>query len=157
MQIVRAEIALGGDVRSTVVKEITVPELVVLEAIHGGPASITNVVVVGESRRPHAEELDRLRKRYDKPEDEHGPIVGRLFPGYTPKLPLKLADIGRAEDGDEEAGAEKPKKKKATKKKASKKTAAKPADDASADDERKADGGSGESEDDDGDDAGPLG
>lgn len=137
MQIVKCEVALAGDVRACVPKQVTVPELVVLENIHGH-GSILNVQVVGMDKRSHREELDRLHRIYGKAGETEGDnIVARLFPGYAPQLPVRLSDIGRAESDveDAEAPARPASKKKAGKKKTAKKTAAKaPADEAGEDD-----------------------
>lgn len=125
MQKLKCEVALAGDVRQLVPKEVTVPELLVLQAIHG-QGSVLNITPAGMDKRTHSDELARLHRLYGKAGEEEGAnVVARLFPGYAPQLPVRLSDIGMAES---DADADKPKKKKVGKKKASKKTAAKPAD-----------------------------
>lgn len=131
MQKLKCEVALAGDVRQLVPKVVTVPELVVLQAIHGH-GSVQNVEVVGMDKRPHRDELDRLHRVYGKAGEEEGKgVVARLFPGYAPQLPVRLSDIGMAE-ADTEEDAPTPTRKKASKKKAGKKKVSRKADDESA-------------------------
>lgn len=108
MQRCRVLISLDGDMRHQVSKEVTVPELIVLETIHGA-GSVTNIQTAGMDKRPHGEELARLRKLYcgrGRQEDATD-VVSRLFPGHSPKLPVKLEDIGKSAVGE----ASKPKAK----------------------------------------------
>lgn len=119
MQKVKCEVALGGDVRACVPKTVTVPELVVLEAVHGH-GSIMNVQAAGMDKRSHQDELERLHRIYGGAGAEDENIVARLFPGYAPKLPVKLSEIGRAESGEDDKPSRQPKKKKTSKKAAAK-------------------------------------
>lgn len=129
MQKLKCEVALAGDVRQLVPKTVTVPELVVLQAIHGH-GSVQNIQVVGMDKRPHRDELDRLHRVYGKAGEEEGKgVVARLFPGYAPQLPVRLSDIGMAEaDADEDAPPQS--RKKASKKKTGKKKVSRKAADA---------------------------
>jgi hypothetical protein len=60
MQIVSCEIALGGDIRSTIIKHnVTLAELVVYRYKHGD-AAVTNISLTGENEIDDLEERDRL-------------------------------------------------------------------------------------------------
>lgn len=99
MQLVDCDVRLSGDQLHVVRKrDITVAEVHLLQVIHGADA-VSNVKPKGETRRPHAEELDRLRRIYRRPIQKINPdggrsIVDSVYSGPSPKLPIKLADIG---------------------------------------------------------------
>lgn len=60
MQIVSCEIALGGDIRSTILKHnVTLAELVVYRYKHGD-AAVTNISLTGEEEIDDLAERDRL-------------------------------------------------------------------------------------------------
>ena len=85
MQIVSCDIALGGDIRSTICKSnVTVAELVVYRYKHGD-ASVTNISVMGEKDVDDLEERDRLGAFF-KDED-----VVEIFGGHG-SLPRTLMD-----------------------------------------------------------------
>lgn len=74
-------------------KVVTVPEIAVLNLVHGSDA----VQITGRAPdvdRTDADERDRLRKRYDTPSPDSEPIVDKLFGGPIGRLPTKLVDIG---------------------------------------------------------------
>ena len=75
--MITCEIALGGDIRNTVVKgptnPVTWPEAVVIEAVHGG-GSVTKHEIVEERPYNKGAEHQRLLEKY-------GPIVGQIYPG----------------------------------------------------------------------------
>jgi hypothetical protein len=88
MQTVTCEILLSGDIGNTVVKEgITVPEIVILTALHG-VGSIRNVKLEGDAAIGNLKEVERLTAAYGKD------IIAKAFPGSNPNLPKKLVDIG---------------------------------------------------------------
>lgn len=81
MQTVICEILIGGDMGNTVVKAgITVPEIVILTALHG-IGSVTNMRLEGENAIANASELKRLTDTYGRD------IVTKAFPGANPVLP----------------------------------------------------------------------
>ena len=88
MQTVTCEILIGGDLGNTVVKAgISVPEIVLLTALHG-VGSVTNMKLEGENVIGNASELKRLSDLYGRD------IVTKAFPGANPALPKLLIDIG---------------------------------------------------------------
>ena len=88
MQTVTCEILIGGDMGNTAVKAgITVPEIVLLTALHGMGA-VTNMKLEGENVIGNASELKRLTDIYGRD------IVSKAFPGANPVLPKLLIDIG---------------------------------------------------------------
>jgi len=105
MQVCNCTVRLGGSMLNTVPKKnVTVAEIVVLRAIHGGEDTVVNIQPIKNDKRPHAEELQRLIDRYG------AKVVTNMFPGAHPKLPVDLVDIGV------NRGGEAPKKPKAGKK-----------------------------------------
>lgn len=92
MQVVDCYVAIGGDVRTVVFKQnVTIPELVILQAIHGRE-SIKHVKVTGEVRNfnPVAER-ERLIATYQI--TERSPNVMQFFPGVRPSMPTRLEDV----------------------------------------------------------------
>lgn len=88
MQTVTCEILIGGDMGNTVVKAgISVPEIVILTALHG-VGSVTQMKLEGENVINNASELKRLSDFYGRD------IVTKAFPGANPVLPKLLIDIG---------------------------------------------------------------
>jgi hypothetical protein len=88
MQTVTCEVLLSGDLGNTVVKEgVTVPEIVLLFAIHG-IGSVTDVKLEGNATISNNKELERLTNIYGKE------VVSKAFPGANPSLPKMLSDIG---------------------------------------------------------------
>lgn len=88
MEIYRAEICIGGLLTNTVVKEeITAAEIVLLRRIHGDDA-VRGIKSRGNKNREYAKEYDRLLRIYGRKK------VESAFPGASPVLPQKLADIG---------------------------------------------------------------
>jgi hypothetical protein len=83
MQRVSCTIAVGGDIRNTVVRGpldlVTVPEMHVLQMVHGAGA-ISEIEVVDEIDREVGAEKRRLMNIYP------GQIVDQLFPGTRPPM-----------------------------------------------------------------------
>jgi hypothetical protein len=87
MHLCTCEIAVGGDIRNTVVKDefdpVTYPETEVLKLIHGAGA-VSDVEVCGEVDRDPGEEKARLIRRYP------GKSVEALFPGTKPPMETEM-------------------------------------------------------------------
>lgn len=92
MQTVDCNVALGGDIRMSLRKRnVTIAELVVIQAIHGRDA-VTDVTVTGEvvDFSPTGER-ERLRALYEL--TEKSVSIATLFPGVKPQMPLTLAEV----------------------------------------------------------------
>jgi hypothetical protein len=94
MQVVDLDVAIGGDVRMVVRKQnVSIAELVVLQAIHGKDA-VANVRVVGQAVGfDPVSERERLARLYDNSQNDAQPKVHALFPGVAPQLPMKLSEV----------------------------------------------------------------
>lgn len=96
MQRFLCSVNLNGSTQHVVTnKRVTVPEIALLQRIHGADAvKITAPITPLEDYDP-AEERARLRKAYDNalPGDEDGSTVDRMFNPLRP-LPTTLAGIG---------------------------------------------------------------
>jgi hypothetical protein len=89
MQIVSCTIAIGGEVGMTVPKDfVSVPELLVLQAIHGNDA-VRSVVVTGDESRDSVEERQRLSEIYKSPITIIRDVLGAQGP-----LPKTLKEAG---------------------------------------------------------------
>src|SRR5262245_45591011 len=89
METCRCIVNLGGDVRNQVpLVGISVPELILLRAIHGGAETVIEPVRDGHSRENNASERMRLLKKYQR----HGKLIGELFPGLVPDFPKTIAE-----------------------------------------------------------------
>lgn len=95
MQLVNAEVALGGDQGNTVPKYgITPTEIAVLRAIHGDEA-VLNIEPVGEVKRSHRDELARIKGIYGNARTgENEVIVEVLFPGMAARVFETLEELG---------------------------------------------------------------
>jgi len=93
MHLCTCEIAVGGDIRNTVVRDkfipVTFPEINVLKLIHG-EAAVTDVEVVDEVDRDPGEEKTRLLIKYPKA------AVESLFPGTKPPMETEVPDVKKA-------------------------------------------------------------
>lgn len=93
MQICRCTVAINGNPGMTVVKEgVTVPELIVLRAIHGDDA-VRNIEVTDEATVNSAEERERLMLRYVSPMG-----IVRESIGAVGALPKQVAEAGIPDD-----------------------------------------------------------
>ena len=100
MHLCKCTVLLSGEVMHQVSKiNVTPAEILILKAIHGNEA-VTNVVPTTNNKRPHAEEYDRLMQIYGQTKVGGQPVVEKLFPGASPKLPSSLKDIGLQNTGD---------------------------------------------------------
>ena len=87
MEYANVEIRLAGSLENTVLKEVSTPEIPVLKHLHGHDA----VINIKKSR---AEEID-LKAERDRLERQYtAPVMEKLFPGVTSKLPTTLVEIG---------------------------------------------------------------
>lgn len=88
MDFVSCTVRLAGNVQHTVSKRaVSVPEVLVLQAIHGEDA-VVDMAFASERDLSSTEELARLEGAY-KPE-----LVRKLFPGAKPELPADASAIG---------------------------------------------------------------
>lgn len=88
MQVCTCSVNLAGRQGEQVVgKIVTVPELRLIQHIHGASA-VTEVVPVSEVQRDPAEEIERLQMLYGEGHFK------QVFPGAFPKLPTTLEEIG---------------------------------------------------------------
>lgn len=109
MQICNCTVALGGDMAMVVVKErVTVPELMILRAVHGED-SVRNIDVIENADVDDVEERTRLQLIYNNPEG-----IVRDTVGLTGALPEDLAESGIPEDFIINAGVKKGGRKKAS-------------------------------------------
>jgi hypothetical protein len=87
MQRCIATVRLGGNMKSTVVKQGVSPaEVLVLRRIHGDDA-VVDFKPDGNDRGKAVNEAERLRNQY-------GRQYTATFPGSHPKLPERFAEIG---------------------------------------------------------------
>lgn len=93
MQICSCKVRLAGSLNMQIPKaRVSVAEIAVLQAVHGQDA-VTDIKPLRMTKESHAAEVDRLKLFY-------GPeIIKHLFPGLSPRLPVKLADVGLSSDG----------------------------------------------------------
>jgi hypothetical protein len=84
-QLLRCEIALGGDREQIVARHrsnpVVFPEMLVLQHLHGEDA-VQDVAVVGEWDASNDQVLERLRSIYP------AKAISDVFPGTKPKLPF---------------------------------------------------------------------
>jgi hypothetical protein len=107
MQICNCTVALGGDINMVIVKErVTVPELMILRAVHGEDA-VRNIEVIDTVSIDTGDERSRLMTTYTSPEG-----VVRDTIGVTGQLPDDLFDSGIPDDFIINAGTKKTSRKK---------------------------------------------
>jgi predicted nucleotidyltransferase len=93
MQLLNCSVAIGGEAGMTVFKErVTVPEIMVLRAVHGDDA-VRNIEVVGSITFNSADERERLALVYTNPEG-----VVRETLGVVGSLPMELSEANIPED-----------------------------------------------------------
>lgn len=98
MQICLADVRIRGSMTQVVAnKEVSIPEIRILQNIHGGKDAVINIRPIRFDRDfNHDDHRQDLRKVYEKGagngDEAHG-LVGRLF-GAHGKLPTTLRDIG---------------------------------------------------------------
>lgn len=98
MQICKVEIKIGGDMLNAIVKEnVSVPEIVLLRAIHGAVDSVIVQEVTEESDVSNRSELERLHNVYSTATNGKAELwIDIVFPGMGVVLPQTLSDIGDA-------------------------------------------------------------
>lgn len=87
MDYATAQIRLAGELHSTVIKEVSAPEIAILRHIHGEDALI-DIKKSRSATVSQADERDRLDRVYGEE------LMKKLFPGLSAKLPMDLADVG---------------------------------------------------------------
>lgn len=98
MQICLADVRIRGSMNQVIAgKEVSIPEIRILQNLHGGKDAVVNIRPIRFEREfNHDEHRQDLRKVYEKGagngDEAHG-LVGRLF-GAHGKLPTTLRDIG---------------------------------------------------------------
>jgi len=111
IQLVDCTVRLSGQLTHTVEKtNVSVPEIVILRAVHGGQDSVINIDMAAPSQdetvipRTKAswsigDEMARLRTIY-------GPkVVDAIFPGHNPRLPMSMRQLEQ-EGGDAQLPAD---------------------------------------------------
>ena len=88
MEYANTEVRIGGSLENTVIKEVSVPEIVVLRAIHGEDALININKTRADASVTARGERERLAKNYGEE------VLKKLFPGALSVLPSKLAEVG---------------------------------------------------------------
>ena len=64
MDLLSCSVAINGDIRAVITKpQVTIPEIVLLQAMHGADA-VTNIKVIGEVETTSEQERDRLGNFY---------------------------------------------------------------------------------------------
>lgn len=147
MQYARCFVQLSGDLGTQIAKApVTPAEIVLLRAIHG-PDAISRVELLGgvNDKKPHAEEMARLREHYTAMTEDGVPVIDKVFPGHAPQLPTTFIEIGIVTGVGDDAVPLTAKEKKAVEKAA--KAAAKAAAEAAAADQS----GANDTDDDSGD------
>lgn len=119
MQLANVLVALNGDTRNTVPKQVTPPEAVVLMAIHGEGSVFDIEPLDDEVERSNSEELERLFATYHGKNDANEPFVKVVFPGRGVPLPQDFEDLNLDESLYRPTEREKPKPKKGRATKAS--------------------------------------
>lgn len=101
MQLANCTVLLGGSPLRTVRRiNVTVPELLLLRAIHGESENDESVVVDIEvaGERELRNEKDELLRFYGS-KDELVTKIEKLFPGARPNIPQTFAEIGVGDAG----------------------------------------------------------
>lgn len=98
MELANALLALSGNRATTVPKyDITPPEVVVLNAIHGDDA-VFDIEPTGETvKRSFSAERDRLARLYPARDNDNRAIVAVTYPGNAPVLPTTFDSLGLPE------------------------------------------------------------
>jgi len=109
MQLVSCYVNLAGDLRHVVFKQsVSVAEVLVLRALHGQNA-VTKIMPIGSASGHvigNVAEKDRLTDIYGRKRDGIGrALIEKLFPGFNPRMPATLKDIGVSEFDDEQSPA----------------------------------------------------
>lgn len=93
MQYVDCVVRLAGDINFQVPKQdISVAEVALLRAMHGGEDGVTNIVPGRTSRESPAMVKRAMLERYNG--TNGAALIEKLFPGMSPRLPQTLRDIG---------------------------------------------------------------
>ena len=101
MQTCTVEVLLGGNVKNTaILQNVTPAEVQILRQLHG----LNSVQFRGErdeAKHRHSEEVERLRDKYRTSDPTimgaKIPVFDRVFPGVSPKLPIRFSEINFGE------------------------------------------------------------
>lgn len=116
MDLLSCSVAINGDIRAVITKpHVTIPEIVLLQAMHGSDA-VTNIKIIGELETTAEQERDRLGSFYKDAK------VMEVFGQYG-DLPQTLAESRIEDTLLDPVWLSERKKKPAPKKKATKKRA----------------------------------
>src|SRR5215813_6763116 len=102
MQLASCSVNLAGDLRHVVFKDrVTIAEIIVLRAIHGQDAVRNIKAISGRSGHMigNVAEKERLIDIYGRSKDGLA-LIEQLFPGYDPRMPSSLKDLGIADFDD---------------------------------------------------------
>lgn len=98
MQTANVLLSLGGDHGNTVMKwAITAAEIAVLREIHGDE-SVRDVEPVGEIKRGHRQERERLVAIYGGAKRDDKRIVEMLFPGVAARVFEDISELDLPEE-----------------------------------------------------------
>jgi hypothetical protein len=94
MQFADVTVRLSGDINFSIEKaNVSVAEIMLLRAIHGGEDAVTNIRPTAVSRGLAAKKIkDDMLQKYAGTSGE--PLIEKMFPGIDPRLPKTLKDIG---------------------------------------------------------------
>ena len=99
MQTANVLVALGGDRGNSVPKTgVTVAEIAVLMAIHGGDAVYDIRPLDEESDIGVRDEIARLRETYPAKDEDGKSIVEGVYPGRNPMVHRDFTDLDLPED-----------------------------------------------------------
>lgn len=102
MDFVSCDVAIGGDLRMVLRKQVSVAELVVLQKLHQR-SSITNIKVIGQVKNFNpVTERERLRALYESSTEE-GFHIESLYPGVRPDMPTRLDEVVLVDAEDEQS------------------------------------------------------
>ena len=91
MENARVSIALSNDLNNVVYKDNVTPvEATILRSLHG-KGSVNIVYIEGMDKRSHNLEMEKMRKNYPKA------TIDKLYPGESPKIPVRFSEIGMSE------------------------------------------------------------
>lgn len=91
MQVFSGKIRPSGDIGTEVVRsDLTAAEVMVLRELHGEDA-VVDLKVKRNDRRKHAEEYERLVRRYSRSPDGRKAMAALFGSPQNPNLPATLA------------------------------------------------------------------
>lgn len=98
MEVVNCLVALGGDRGNSVPKTLIVPEIPVLQAIHG-PDAVYDIIKAGKRDQSNANALAWLRAEYGSARDEDGKsLIAAVYPGLGATVPERLSQLSVSDE-----------------------------------------------------------